>query len=50
MACVFCSVNFEFNTIKYNTINNIQNNAIDLFSILLINAINILIKDNREII
>ena len=42
MACVFCSVNFEFSTIKYNTVNNIQNNTGDSFSALSINAINVL--------
>ena len=34
--------NFEFNTIEYNTVINIQNKTVNIFSILLINVINIL--------
>jgi len=42
MLCVFCSANFEFNTIKYNTVINFYNKTVSMFSISLINGINIM--------
>lgn len=42
MSCVFCSANFEFNTIKCNTIIDFNNKAVGMFSISSINVINIL--------
>ena len=42
MKCVFCSANFELNTIKCNTVIDCKNKTVSMFFILLINTINIL--------
>ena len=42
MSCVFCSANFQFNNIKYNTVINFHNKAVSIFSASLINVIDIL--------
>jgi len=42
MICVFCSTNFEFNNNKYNTVIDFCNKTVSIFSISLINGINIL--------
>lgn len=49
MACIFCYVNFEFNTIKYNTVINIHNKTINVFSDFPINELYVN-KDNKKII
>ena len=42
MSRVFCCANFGFNTTKYNTVIDFCNKTVGMFSILLINVINIL--------
>jgi len=42
MLCVFCSANFEFSAIKYNTVVDFYNKTVSMFFVLLINGINIL--------
>jgi len=50
MTCFFCFENFEFNTIKYGKVINIHNKTVNVSSILLINVINAIKKDNKKII
>ena len=42
MSFVFSPDEFEFNTIKYNAVIDCENKTVSMFSISLINAINIL--------
>jgi hypothetical protein len=42
MVCVFCFANFEFNTIKCNTVISLGNKTVGMFFISLINVMNIL--------
>ncbi|GCD10318.1 hypothetical protein Ctaglu_19410 [Clostridium tagluense] len=49
MTCFFCVEKFKFNTIKYNTVGNICNKAVSIFSISLINIINILIRITKRL-
>jgi len=50
MTCFFCFDNFEFNTIKYDKAINIHNKTVNMGSVLLINAISAIKKDNKKII
>lgn len=50
MTCFFCFANFEFNAIKYDTVINIHNKTINENSILLINVISAIKKNNKKII
>ena len=50
MTYFFCSANFEFHSIKYNTVINILNKAVSIFSIWLINVINKLIRITKGLL
>ncbi len=48
MPCFFCFAKFELNTIKYNTVININNKTVYIFCSLLVNVINILIRITKD--